>query len=200
MVGFREPGFLYNIDSKIIWGPVGGVENTPWSYVGSMSFYYKMFYTGRNLINSFQLRWLRRPINMARSNNVKVISATLGTAKIIKNLWGVDSEVIPEVGLLSEELIRSKTVVKRARVVPRIVWNGQLVGRKNLRFLIKVLAGITENIICEVIGDGPEGVKLKNMASNLPANIQINWHGQVTRTRAVEIMADADLFVFYKCN
>ncbi|MDA9213985.1 glycosyltransferase family 4 protein [Bacteroidia bacterium] len=196
MVGFREPGFLYNIDTKIIWGPVGGVENTPWPYVGSMSLYYMLFYTGRNLINTFQLRWLRRPRKMARSNNVKVISATLGTAKIIKDLWGVDSEVIPEVGLLNEELIRSETAVNMASGVPRIVWNGQLVGRKNLRFLIKVLAGFTENIICDVIGDGPEGVKLKKMASNLPANIQINWHGQVTRTLAVEIMADADLFVF----
>ena len=29
-VGFRFPGYLWRLDLPFVWGPIGGLENTPW--------------------------------------------------------------------------------------------------------------------------------------------------------------------------
>ena len=33
MVGYREPGYLWKIDKPFVWGPIGGLEITPWRFL-----------------------------------------------------------------------------------------------------------------------------------------------------------------------
>ena len=35
-VGFRFPGHLWKLDIPFVWGPIGGLENTPWHLLPSM--------------------------------------------------------------------------------------------------------------------------------------------------------------------
>ena len=59
MVGYREPGFLWKMDKPFVWGPIGGTEDVPWKLFSLFSFYGKIFYGGRNIINGFQKRFLK---------------------------------------------------------------------------------------------------------------------------------------------
>src|SRR5260370_25577701 len=35
-VGFRVPGEFWRMDTPLVWGPVGGLENTPWRLLPAM--------------------------------------------------------------------------------------------------------------------------------------------------------------------
>jgi len=37
-VGFRFPGHLWKLDLPFVWGPLGGIETTPWRLIPAMDF------------------------------------------------------------------------------------------------------------------------------------------------------------------
>ena len=86
MVGYREPGFLWRMKKPFVWGPIGGTENIPWKLFSLFSFYGKLFYGFRNIINSFQKHWLKRPKLAAQHTHAKLIAATPDIKKSIKLL------------------------------------------------------------------------------------------------------------------
>ncbi|MDD7914970.1 hypothetical protein [Polaribacter ponticola] len=61
MVGYREPGYLWKIKKPFVWGPIGGTENVPWKLFSLFDFNGKIFHGIRNVLNSFQKIFLRRP-------------------------------------------------------------------------------------------------------------------------------------------
>ena len=46
MVGYREPGYLWKIEKPFVWGPIGGLENSPWRFLPSLGIKGFMFYPG----------------------------------------------------------------------------------------------------------------------------------------------------------
>ena len=98
MVGYREPGFLWKIDKPFVWGPIGGTQNVPWHLFAVLNAYGKLFYGGRNVINTIQKHFLSRPKLAAKKNQSTLIAATPDIKKDIKKLWGRNSEIITEVG------------------------------------------------------------------------------------------------------
>ena len=49
------------MDIPLVWGPIGGLENTPWRFLPSMGPSGCLFFAGRNVINSLQRRFLPGP-------------------------------------------------------------------------------------------------------------------------------------------
>jgi hypothetical protein len=60
-VGFRFPGEFYKLDLPLVWGPIGGLENTPSRFLPLMGAYGSAYYACRNLVNTLQKRWLPGP-------------------------------------------------------------------------------------------------------------------------------------------
>jgi hypothetical protein len=83
MVGYREPGYLWKIDKPFVWGPIGGLENSPWILLPAIGLKGFVFYAARNLINSFQRTFNRRPRKSINRANNRIIAATPENAKLI---------------------------------------------------------------------------------------------------------------------
>src|ERR1017187_2306613 len=97
-VGWRFPGEFYRLGIPFVWGPIGGMMNTPWRLLPILGFKGGLYYGARNLINSTQLRTLPGPRRALRAANDGVIVAT---SEIRDELWtrfSVTSHVICEVG------------------------------------------------------------------------------------------------------
>ena len=60
-VGFRFPGHLWKLNMPFVWGPIGGLENTPWSFLSALGMNGCIYYTGRNIINSLHKKFLSGP-------------------------------------------------------------------------------------------------------------------------------------------
>src|SRR5208283_2494103 len=84
-VGFRFPGHLWKLDVPFVWGAMGGQGS--------------IYHGARNLVNSMHRRFLRLPRKAFAAAGPGVIAATSGIRREILRWYGVESEVICEVGL-----------------------------------------------------------------------------------------------------
>jgi len=193
MVGYREPGFLWRMKKPFVWGPIGGTENIPWKLFSLFSFYGKLFYGFRNIINSFQKHWLKRPKLAAQHTHAKLIAATPDIKKSIKTLWNSDSIIIPEIGALEISEIQ---VSKRKKNEPlKIIWSGQHTSGKALPILLKSLSFLDQDILWElhVLGTGTETKYWKKTAIQLGISKSCVWHGWLLKENALEVMKSGHL-------
>ena len=188
MVGYREPGFLWKMKKPFVWGPIGGTENVPWKLFSLFSFYGKIFYGGRNIINSFQRSFFERPKLAASHKQSTLIAATPDIKKSIKELWKSDAIVIPEVGAVNLSKIE---ITKRNENEPlKIVWSGQHTSGKALHILLKSLSLLTVGINWElhVLGVGKETKNWKQLSKKLQIDSKCFWYGWLDKKKAFQVM------------
>ena len=77
-VGFRFPGHLWKLNIPFVWGPIGGLENTPWRFLPKLGIRGCIYYTLRNFRNSFHRRFLSKPKQAFKKARGSVIAATGG--------------------------------------------------------------------------------------------------------------------------
>ena len=86
LAGFREPGYLWKINKPFIWGPIGGLNHTPWHLLPYMGIYGTIFYTLRNIINYFHKRWSFAARIVSQKAHTILISDPSAVSEI-KKIW-----------------------------------------------------------------------------------------------------------------
>lgn len=194
-LGFRFPGHLWRLDIPFVWGPIGGLENTPWTLLSAMGLQGAVYYGARNVVNSLHRRFLREPRRSFAAAKSGVIAATEGIRREIQRWYGVDAKVICEVGLPLAPV--NQRPLDRNGEPLRIAWSGRLLPGKALNLLLQALSNIPTVIDwrLEVYGDGPCRVPWQRLAERKNLNDRVVWHGQVSRQKAVVGVQSAHLFV-----
>jgi len=194
-VGFRFPGQLWKLDIPFVWGPIGGLENTPWQLLPTMGLRGAMYYGSRNAVNSMHRRFLRQPRKAFAAAGPGVIAATGSIRREIRRWYGVNSEIICEVGLPPEAA--DKSPLRRPGEPLRLAWSGRLLPGKALHLLLHALAslGDTTDWRLDIYGDGSCKVAWKRLADRLNLGSRLVWHGQVSRADALAGLKSAHLFV-----
>lgn len=193
MVGYREPGYLWKIDKPFVWGPLGGMNITPWCMLSSMGIYGSVFYFFRNIINLLQMNFGRRIYQCAKRAD-RLITATKDNYDQVKKLWNIESIIIPEVGSFSKNI--NIDLKKRDINEPlKICWSGQHTPGKSLNILINSLSKISSDYKLEVnvIGEGQKTKSWKSLAKRRGVD-NIIWHGWMKREAAIDIMKSCHLF------
>lgn len=192
MVGYREPGYLWKIKKPFVWGPIGGLENSPWRFLPSLGCAGFIFYTGRNILNLWQRRFLSRPKKAAKREMAALISATPNTSKLAKSIWDNESHVICEVGFQNTQKIAFN---KRKNGEPlKIVWSGLHIPRKNLSLLLKSLANVNFKFELHILGDGKLNASWKKLAKELRVDESCIWYGWVDKVVADKVYNSAHVF------
>lgn len=194
MVGYREPGYLWKIEKPFVWGPIGGLENSPWRFLPSLGIKGFIFYTGRNIFNVMQRHFSERPKQAAKRNNASLIAATPGNQKIIHKLWHRNAEVICEVGqeISNVKIVPSKKISKAKPL--KIIWSGQHTPRKNLPLLLDALEKVTIPFKLNVLGKGERTDNWKKIAQAKGISEHITWYGWIERYKAMDIMSTGHVF------
>lgn len=191
MVGYREPGYLWKMDKPFVWGPIGGLENTPWCMIPTMGIKGLVYYTCYNIINSWQMRTSSRVKAAIHKANV-MIAATVNNHNVLKKLYNKDSVIIPEVGFTGSA--DNSYAFRNVDEKLRICWSGQHTPGKALNLLLEALAlEHREDIELHVIGQGEKTNEWKRIADSLGLR-NIIWHGWVERSKALDIMQSCHLF------
>lgn len=192
MVGFREPGYLWKMSQPFVWGPIGGLENSPWKFLPSLGWKGLIHYTGRNLMNWGQRRFLTRTKKAATREKCSLIAATAGNAQHILKLWGQPSQIICEVGQESNN--NTLPAKRQVNEKLRIIWSGLHTPRKNLPLLLNALTICKIPFELHILGIGSETKKWKELASKLGIASNCNWYGWLERKNAIEIMQNGHVF------
>ena len=195
LVGFRFPGLLWRLGLPFVWGPIGGLENTPWRLFPALGVQGAAYYAVRNLVNSAQKLLLQRPRRALKAAAGGVIAATSGIRREIQRTYGIDSTVICEV---TPPTLSQKDPIPRRHGEPlRLAWSGEHLPGKALPLLLDALHGLAQAFdwTLDVYGSGPKTRRWRRTAAELGLQPRCRWHGQVPRDVAIAGLRHAHLFV-----
>lgn len=196
MIGFREPGYLWKIESiPFVWGPIGGLKQFPTSYLKECSLKMKVFNYLKNYINIFQLRYDKR-VNNAFKRSKLLISSIPDSYNAIKKYKKLDSIIIPETGCIKGY---NSDLDKFDKSPFNIIWVGKFDFRKQLPLALKIIKNTNNSKIhLNIYGSGNDLQIKENriLSEKLNIKTQISWHGNVSNLEIAEAMKKAHLFLF----
>jgi glycosyltransferase involved in cell wall biosynthesis len=194
-VGWRFPGRFYGLGIPFVWGPIGGMKNTPWRLLPILGFKGAVYYGGRNLINSLQLHMMRQPGKALRAAAGGVIAATSEIQDELTKRFRVTSRVICEVG--PPDFAIEEPNKRALNETFRICWSGLHLPGKALQLLLRAAASLPNdmNYCIEILGDGPCSKSWRSLAAKLGIENRCHWHGWLPRERSLAVMMASHAFV-----
>jgi glycosyltransferase involved in cell wall biosynthesis len=193
-IGFREPGYLWQLDKPYLWGPVGGVVPQRFCRPIASNFrsYIKVWL--KNEVTRFQFRTSRRLLAALRRADL-VLAATSETAKDLYVVHGVLCSVFAENGVRDADVAS----VARSRSCDnpfKIIWIGSLNIRKSPDLLLKALLEVRD-LAWEMvfIGSGPLLDELKLFAAEHDLTDRVRFAGYIKRDAVLKELSFASVHV-----
>lgn len=192
---FRIVNPAWKLNSKFIFGPVGGAQLTPES-LKSYTLADKKTEQKRKYIN--QLMVSLPQYKNALKHIWLVLAANRETqeylCRYIRNMNRCD--LLTENGVTQEQLHDYRVRPVTDSVV--LLWAGRMIPRKGLSFLLDVLKIIksNNNFILRLVGDGPEMENLKKKVNALKIEDKVDFAGSVPYKEMKKIYLSSDVFVF----
>jgi len=145
---------------------------------------------------TLQARWER--INVQRAERVIVPSRySAGVAQDVYAIPGDRMAVVPEPIDLAEWRRRFAAVPSRAPGPPTVLSVARMYPRKRLDDLLRAavrLASRIPDLRVRIVGDGPESVRLRNLATSLGLKGVVTFLGEITRSALAVEYVGADCF------
>ncbi|MEM8864844.1 MAG: glycosyltransferase family 4 protein [Planctomycetota bacterium] len=193
--GFREPGMTWKLGVPFIWGPVGGTQDFPRQFLGSLPVASAAREVVRTWLNWWQLRCsvrVRRAANAASA----VLAATSTAQRDLKQTLGIDAIRQLETGL-DCEIAQPRTLRNPADPL-RVLWAGRLRAWKALPLLLEALAQLPETTRVEVrvLGSGPCRDAWRRKAERLGVAHLIEWVDWPEYADTLPHYRWADVFAF----
>lgn len=196
MIGFREPGYLWDIyDTHSIWGPVGGMEIVPLSYLSGMPLSKKTKYIVKNMLNHLQIRYSTRVCKAIHRADI-VIAATQGTYNSFVKLHHIKPVYMNEAGCTISEQHTAHNFNKDQL---DILWVGRFLDTKKLDIAIRTIAKVKDlPVFLHIVGNGSdtENAMYQQMADKMGISNNIKWYGKLANKKVQEMMNQMDLFLF----
>lgn len=197
MIGFREPGYLWEIkDIPFVWGPIGGMELMPMSYLRGAPLRQRFFNRVKNVINKYQYSHSGR-VRQAVEQASVLISAVKGVKEVLSKRYNKESVLISETGAEINPSIKKTQSNPNAPL--KLIWVGKFDFRKQLPLAIRsVIATNNPNIELHICGTGNEYAIREMQSIVQAANVgkQIHWHGNIPHDRITEMMSQSDMLFF----
>ncbi len=196
MIGFREPGYLWQVSREtgipFVWGPADAKESFPMAYTDGASLKTKAFLLLKNTITKYQLKYGRR-LHKAAATASLVLSASSNSVSSFKKYFGIDSLLMNETGTYPIDKVVS---VLQEKDTFDILWVGKADFRKQLGLALKSVAyAHCHDLRLHIVGGG-DMEYYKNEASELGVSDFCVFHGSITHDEVLELMCHSDIFLF----
>ncbi len=195
IMGFREPGYLHQLDIPFLWGPIGGTQNFPLRFLNEAGWVGGTFELLRTIMNSCQLR-LSPKVRQAARKSVQLVAAGSVVRDDLATITSQPIDVISDISLPSKDV----PLTSREHLTDglRILWSGSFLTRKALSLLLKSIQQLPPDVPVKirVLGDGCARKRWQAMAEKLGLKDRIEWLGWMPRDQAVAQLGWADVFAF----
>jgi len=200
MIGYREPGYLWKIKNiPFIWGPVGGFNFVPLTFLPSLGFKKTLFYISKNTLNIIQAYSSYRVRKAANRANL-IFSASSNTKKALIKFFNKDSVLFNETGCQVNSKIEDKKHNQPKKEF-NILWVGRFIPTKLLGLALQSIKKIKhlEKLNFHIVGDGINAYDLsnwQNYAFDIGVQDKCNWHGKISQFEVQQLMQSFDLLFF----
>ncbi len=201
---FREPGYGFDLGIPYLWGPMGGSQNFPTSFLRALPPKEALKEGLRGVANKASLR--KRRVRSAAKRATLVMAANSTNLVDFQRAFRCKVELMLETGLhtvhepdrsrFQTRLLSKKVGVPAAPL--RLLWSGELHTRKALPILLRALTLVRPEVgwQLEVLGDGPMQAAWLAESQRLGLAGRVHFRGRQAFTDAVAEMHSADLFCF----
>lgn len=179
-VKYSSPSFLAFLPIPFIWGPVGGGETAPasfWKDFGLRAWFYEVSRDAVRKLGEFD------PFARLTAQKSTVVRATTAdTAARLRKMGATNPQIVPEVGLLEDELEALKQYSLPEAQPLRFISMGRLLHWKGYHLGLRAFsqANLPEAEYW-LIGEGPELERLQQMAVTLGVADRVKFWGRLTR-------------------
>lgn len=177
MAGYRAPGYLWKLGKPFVWGPIGGLNNTPWHLLPQLGLKGVLFFACRNLINSFEKRF-SHDVRRAAEAASAILSSTEEGVEDIRRFWKREATYFCELGM-DDTAAAPQPLPHHGGEPLRVAWVGLLTARKALPFLLHALSLCPHPIELHIIGDGEERAAWEREARKCGTPHRIIFHGML---------------------
>jgi glycosyltransferase involved in cell wall biosynthesis len=193
--GYREPSYLWRLDTKFVWGPVGGTQNFPIRLVRAAGVAGGLREVVRSALNTITLRFSRR-VRLAARNAHALWAANHTVANDLQR--ALRHSEIPVMLEIGASAVADPAPRSQLSGPLRILWAGEFRAFKALPVLLDALSMLPKHVDFEliVLGDGPERHRWQGHAKKLGLDSCIRWPGWVPHREMVDYYRTADLFAF----
>jgi glycosyltransferase involved in cell wall biosynthesis len=198
MIGFREPGYLWKIPNiPYVWGPIGGMENIPVSYLENERKGKMLIIKIKNIINTFQAHYSKR-VSIAINRADALVAAVKGVKDVIEVYYHKKTILINETGCYIRDESLSKVIVEKMTF--DIIWVGKFDFRKQLGLALQTIAKLKNlnGLKFHIVGSGSKtDIFYYNlMADKLGIHDLCIWHGLIPNNKVQRLMRESDLLFF----
>lgn len=190
------PTLLAFLPIPFVWGPVGGAESAPKTFLKAFGFRGALYEFVRqvartiNEVNPLVRRTARRA--------AVAYATTQETGDRLRILGCRDVSLVSQAALTQEELDSLSAIPMRAEAPFRALSIGRLLHWKGFEFGLRAFAefhGAFPTSEYWVIGEGPEDARLQNLAKSLGIQGHVMFWGRLDRTDVLKKIAACDVLV-----
>lgn len=192
-IGYREPGYLWQLNIPYLWGPIGGANNASMILLQHSSISTKIKYHIRNHLNKIQLLF-NQNLKKVLEHTDLLLTSTTENQQIFVDRFHKQSFYLAENSI---DNIRGLTLSKfNTDKRYHFIVVGRIDAGKCLNILLEALCLIKnrDKYILDIVGDGPDKQRLEIFAKK-NGLCNIVWHGFLPRKSAVELFDHAHLHI-----
>lgn len=198
MIGFREPGYLWEVSQEtnipFVWGPVDAKESFPMAYAMGASVKMKGFLMLKNIITKWQLKYAVRVHKAAKTANI-VFSASSNSVNSFRKYFSIKSPLVNETGTYPS-VLHEEARKKEFKQSFDILWVGKTDFRKQLSLALRSLAAThLYDIRLHIVGGGRMDCYL-DIAKKLGIANNCIIHGIINHGEVLRLMKESDLLLF----
>ena len=196
MIGFREPGYLWQLSKEngvpFVWGPVDAKDKFPVAYLDGAGLKTKLFMRLKNFLTGIQLRYSKRVLLAAHQSSV-IFSASSNSQRSFKKYMNIDSPLLNETGCYVQD---HAIVDKTDKETFDVLWAGTMDFRKQLALALQTVAKSENNKLRLHIMGGGDAESYQSLAKSYGIADKCIWHGAVSHDEVQDIMQKSDVFLF----
>ena len=193
-VKYSAPSLISLLPIPFVWGPVGGGESAPPKFWKDFSTRARLYEWARDFVRNVGQRDPLVGLTIRKSSVVR--ATTDDTAERLYRMGATDVQIVPEVGLLDEEIQELNQAPLPSSQPMRFISMGRLLHWKGFHLGIRAFAEAKlPDAEYWLVGDGPELDNLKQLAKECGVADQVKFWGRLPREETLERLAESHTLV-----
>ena len=188
------PTFLPFLSPKFIWGPMGGGECVPFSFIGVLPFKQRVVQMFRYILN---YSTIINPLILLPACKAKVILArTPNTKAIMPFFVKKKTKVLLETAMEESVFQREKKLYESDIII--MVISARFISIKNIPLVIKSLKYISTSKPWKLtlLGSGPDRELILRTIKEEGYGDRVNIISMLPREEALDLIVNSDIFIF----
>lgn len=189
------PTFLPFSRTPFLWGPIGGGDCEPISFIKTLGLKQRIMQYSRYAMITFS--FLHPSILIPALRAKKIICRTENSAKVIPFFLRNKTIVMLETAMEGDVFNYHRNKDRISKKI-RFITTGRLMASKNILTAVRALAFLpqTTDYIYTIIGSGPQRKTIEKEAEKLGISDKVEIISEMSRTEVLKKLEKGDVYLF----